>query len=135
MPGPEAGDHIELRGLRVLGTHGALPEERHRAQPFELDLDLELDLTRAGRSDQLGDTVDYGAVVRQVVEVVGGQRFTLLEALAQAVVDTVLDHPLVAATTVVVRKVRPPVAADLSSAGVRLTRRGAGSSPAAPAAG
>ena len=50
-------DRIEIRGLRVLGTHGVLPEEQQRAQPFEVDLDLELDLRRAGRSDRLEATV------------------------------------------------------------------------------
>ena len=47
-------DRIELRGLRVLGTHGVLPEERERAQPFEVDLDIDADLRPAGVSDALG---------------------------------------------------------------------------------
>ena len=59
-PDPVQPDRIELRGLRVLGAHGVLPEEQQRAQPFEVDLDLELDLRPAGRSDALADTVDYG---------------------------------------------------------------------------
>ena len=48
-------DRIELRGLRVVGTHGALPEEQVRAQPFEVDLDIEVDLRPAGLSDDLDD--------------------------------------------------------------------------------
>ena len=44
-------DHIELRGLRAVGTHGVLPEEHQRGQPFEVDLDVEVDLAAAGRSD------------------------------------------------------------------------------------
>ena len=38
------GDRIQLRGLRAIGTHGVLPEEKSRAQPFEIDLDLAVDL-------------------------------------------------------------------------------------------
>ncbi len=64
-PGIDPPDRIELRGLRALGTHGVLPEEQERPQPFEVDLDLEVDLRRAGRSDDLADTVDYGAVQRR----------------------------------------------------------------------
>ena len=52
-------DRIELRGLRAMGVHGAFPEERRQAQPFEIDVDVESDLSTAGRSDQLRDTVDY----------------------------------------------------------------------------
>ena len=46
-------DRIELRGLRAVGTHGALPEEQFRAQPFEVDLDLQVNLRPAGQSDDL----------------------------------------------------------------------------------
>ena len=44
-------DSIELRGLRFMGAHGALPEEAVRLQPFEVDLELIADLREAGRSD------------------------------------------------------------------------------------
>ena len=52
-------DRIELRGLRVLGTHGLLAEERSRPQPFEVDLDVVADLSAAGESDDLRETIDY----------------------------------------------------------------------------
>jgi 7,8-dihydroneopterin aldolase/epimerase/oxygenase len=121
MTGP---DRIELRQLRILGTHGVLPEERHRAQPFAVDLDLEVDLAPAGTSDDLADTVDYGGVVDRVVEVVGGPRsYQLLEALAEAIADQALLDDRVRSVTVSIRKLRPPLAADLASVGVRVTRR------------
>ncbi len=119
-------DHLLIRGLRVVGTHGALPEERERPQPFEVDLDILVDMSPAGRSDDLSDTVDYGAVVGDVVAVVTGQRFLLLEALAEAVAGTVLAWGAVEGVTVTVRKLRPPVPADLAWAGVSITRLRAG---------
>ena len=115
-------DRIELRGLRVLGTHGALAEERSRPQPFEVDLDVVADLAPAGSTDDLGQTIDYGALAVQVVMVVGGERFDLLERLASRIAEVVLTEPRVSSVTVTVRKLRPPVAADLASAGVRVTR-------------
>jgi 7,8-dihydroneopterin aldolase/epimerase/oxygenase len=107
---------IELRGLRALGVHGALPEEQSRAQPFEVDLDIEIDLSAASQSDDLADTLDYGAVVETVEKVVTGEHFTLLERIA----EVVLDDGRVTAVTVSVRKLRPPVPVDLESAGVRI---------------
>lgn len=119
-----AGDRIELRGLRALGHHGALPGEQDQAQPFEIDLDIEADLTAAGTSDELADTIDYGAVASAAVAVVADERWRLLERLAQRVVDEVFGvDRRVAAVTVTVRKLRPPVPLDLQSAAVRLTRR------------
>ena len=118
-------DRIELRGLRVLGTHGVLPEERQRAQPFEVDLDLYADLAGAGRSDGLDDTVDYGALCQAVTRVVEGVHAHLLEHLAQRVADAVLGAAggRGLAVTVTVRKLRPPVPVDMASAGVTVHRR------------
>ncbi len=116
-------DRIELRGLRLLGTHGVLAEERSRPQPFEIDLDLSVDMAAAGRSDDLGDTVDYASVVGAVAGVVAGRRsFLLLEALADAIAGEVLTDPRVGSVTVVVRKLQPPLPADIGTVGVRLTR-------------
>ncbi len=107
----------------MLGTHGALPEEKDRAQPFEVDLDLAVDLSSAGRTDSLADTVDYGAVVAAVERVIAGEQHKLLERLATRTADDVLDLDLrIASVTVTVRKLRPPVPADLGSAGVTITR-------------
>jgi dihydroneopterin aldolase len=118
-------DRIELRGLRLLGTHGVLPEEQQRAQPFEVDLDLEVDLRTAGRSDRLDDTVDYGAVTGAVAAVVAGAHSDLLEHLAERIAAAALDAgaPHTAAVTISVRKTRPPVPCDLASAGVTIYRR------------
>jgi dihydroneopterin aldolase len=113
---------IELRGLRVLGRHGVSDEERSVAQPFELDLDVALDMARAASSDDVADTVDYQALAEGACEVVGGGSFRLLEALAEAVAVSALGHPGVEEVTVTVRKLRPPVPLDLASAGVRITR-------------
>jgi dihydroneopterin aldolase len=119
---PAPTDRIELRGLRALGICGVLPEERERRQPFEVDLALEVDLTAAGQSDDLGDTVDYGALAQDVVAVVEGSEFQLLESLARAIADASLADPRVAAVTVRLRKLRPPVPVDLDSSGVRIRR-------------
>lgn len=123
MTASGGADRIELRGLRVVGTHGVLPEERERAQPFELDLDVEVDLGPAAASDDVADTVDYGALAEAAARVVATESFGLLEALAARVADVVLADGRVGAVTVGVRKLRPPVAVDLASAGVRITRR------------
>ncbi len=118
-------DVIELRGLRVLGVHGVLPEEQHRAQPFEVDVALEVDLRRAGRSDALADTVDYGAVSAAVAAVLGGPHAALLEHLAERIAAAALTcgAPHATAVTVQVRKTRPPVPFELASAGVTIHRR------------
>ncbi len=121
-PGAEA-DRIEVRGLRVIGVHGVLPEERRRPQPFELDLDLELAERRAVASDELADTADYAAAVAAAVSVVTGPPHNLLESLAGAVAHAVLADTAISSATVTVRKLRPPVPHQITSVGMRVTRR------------
>jgi dihydroneopterin aldolase len=118
-----AGDLIELRGLRLAGIVGVLPHEQAQAQPLELDVDVRLDLRPAGRSDTLGDTVDYGALCAVAETVVSATRYALLEALAEHLATALLDaDPRIDAVTLAVRKLRPPVAQQLSTSGVRVTR-------------
>ncbi|MFP5254669.1 MAG: dihydroneopterin aldolase [Acidimicrobiia bacterium] len=119
-----ADDRIELRGLRLAAVVGVLPHERTTAQPLELDLDVVVDLAAAGASDDLADTVDYGALCEAVDDTVSRSRYGLLEALAEAVAATVLDQDVrITEAVVAVRKLRPPVAQHLDTSGVRLTRR------------
>lgn len=118
----QPSSRIELRGLRVLGKHGVSDDERSVAQPFELDLDVALDMTRAASSDDVADTVDYQALAEEACNVVAERSFRLLEALAEAVAGVVLEHQGVKQVTVSVRKLRPPVPVDMVSAGVRITR-------------
>jgi dihydroneopterin aldolase len=113
-----------LRGLRAFGVHGVLPEEKIRAQPFEMDLDLAVNLSVAAASDHLSDTVDYADVAGRAVGIVSGARaFDLLEALAGAVADAILSSDRrIDAVTVHLRKVRPPVDVEIATVGVRITR-------------
>ena len=118
-------DTIALRGLRVLAHCGVLPEEIERRQPFSIDLEIETDLAEAGRTDDLAHTVDYGAVTDAVVELAERGRFDLLERMATVIADSVLADTRVAATTVTIRKLRPPVAHDLAASEVSIRRTAA----------
>ena len=122
MTSSDRPDRIEVRALRVVGTHGVLPEEQSRGQPFEIDIDVEADLAAAGRTDALEGTVDYAEVVQRASTVVTDHRYRLLEALAEGIAEAVLVDRRVTAVSVGVRKLHPPLAADVSSVGVRITR-------------
>ena len=116
-------DVIELRGLRVIAVCGALPEERDRAQPLEIDLDVHADLTEVGRSDDLADTIDYGALCDTLVATAVAGTPRLLEHLAETLAAAALAvDPRITAVTLVVRKLRPPVPHALATSGVRIHR-------------
>jgi dihydroneopterin aldolase len=112
---------ISIRGLRETGVHGVLPEEQARAQPFEVDVALELDLTAAGRSDALDDTLDYGDLAETVARIVRSEHYALLERLASRIADACRADPRVERATVTVRKLRPPVPVQLDHVAVTVT--------------
>ncbi len=116
-------DRIEIRGLRVVCHVGVGDAERADAQPLELDLDLEADLGAASLSDDVADTVDYGAVSVAVAAAVRADEHRLLERVAVIAADAALGVDISAtAVTVTVRKLRPPIPLDVASTGVRLRR-------------
>jgi dihydroneopterin aldolase len=98
---------VELRGLELHGRHGVLEEERRHGQRFVYDVELEVG--DRGASDRIEDAVDYREVAAAVREVNDGRQFRLLEALATAVADTLVERFPVERVRVRVRKpeVRP----------------------------
>jgi dihydroneopterin aldolase / 2-amino-4-hydroxy-6-hydroxymethyldihydropteridine diphosphokinase len=115
-------DRIEIRGLRVVGIVGALSEERVRAQPFEVDVDILTDISRAGETDALADTLNYANPVELIEHIIRTEKHILLERVATRIAEEILDDPLVAGVEVVVRKLHPPLPSDMASTAVRITR-------------
>jgi dihydroneopterin aldolase len=117
-------DEILLEGMRFYGYHGVNPEEQTLGQRFLVDVAVSADLSEAGLSDNLDDSISYSAVFRRVREIVEDKRFQLLEALAEAISTAIFtDFPKADGVNVTVRK--PGVAIKgsiLDSAGVRIRR-------------
>jgi 7,8-dihydroneopterin aldolase/epimerase/oxygenase len=83
---------IRLEGLSVFGHHGARPYEKEAGQRLEVDLELEPGDDRAEHTDRLGDAVDYDHLYNTVREVVEQQSYHLLERLAAATAEAILDR-------------------------------------------
>ena len=110
---------VELAGLELYGYHGVNPEERHGGQRFLFDVTVEVG--DAGLSDRIEDAVDYNDVAALVREVSAATQFHLLEALAAAVADALLERFPVESATVRVRK--PDVALPVEHSAVTVDRR------------
>lgn len=114
-------DAILLEGILVPAALGVSKAERRMRRPVEIDVELEADLSRAGRSDSLAHTIDYSEIYRTVEEVAGGREHRLVEALAERIAEELLARFPIESCSLRVRKLAP-VAGNLRHAGVRVTR-------------
>ena len=96
---------VELSGLEIRGRHGAEEDERAREQPFLYDVRIELPEPLA---DDIQATVDYREVVELVQAISKSREFRLLESLAAAVADALLER-FAGATHARVRVRKPQV--------------------------
>ncbi|MGE5455037.1 MAG: 2-amino-4-hydroxy-6-hydroxymethyldihydropteridine diphosphokinase [Methylocystaceae bacterium] len=116
-------DKIYLQGMRFVACHGVLEAEHHEPQPFIVDAILELDLSRAGVSDDLSYTVSYDAAYHTVKAIVTGAHIDLIETLAAKVADGLLAaYPAVQRVQVTVKKPQAPVDGEFDYFAVSLLR-------------
>lgn len=115
-------DQIRLTGIRAAGKHGVLDFEHERAQTFVVDATLFLDLAPAGKTDDLNDTVDYGAIAKGIVAIIEGEHVDLIEKLAARIADMILEYPAVANTQVTVHKPNAPIVVPFDDVSVTVER-------------
>jgi len=114
-------DRILIEGMSFFGHHGVYPAERETGTHFTVDVALELDVSEAGRSDQLEDTLDYRSAYGLVREVLEGDPRQLVETLAQQTAERLLTLDRVQRATVTIRK-RPPLHGVTGTVGVEVSR-------------
>ncbi len=116
-------DWIRLTDLSLFGHHGAHEEEMRLGQKLEFDVELGVDLAGAGHTDRLEDTVNYREVYSHIEERVTRKRYLLLEALAEAIADDLLERfPQVREVVVRARKPNVPFPGALSHVEIEIHR-------------
>ncbi len=116
-------DRIFINGLSLHAYHGVMVYEGKVGQSFTIDLELEIDLAGAARSDKVMDTVSYDKVVACASGAFCAQRHKLIEAAAGKVADAILAaFPRVQKVKVTIHKPHAPIAATFSDVGVTLVR-------------
>lgn len=114
-------DKIFINGMTVLTVIGTLPHERETPQEITLDVVLECDMKKAGKTDNLFDAVDYSAVEKTIFNAVKESSFFLLEALADKVAESCLSFDGVFGVTVKIDK--PKAAAFSKSVAIEIYRK------------
>ena len=116
-------DLIRISGIKGFGYHGVFESERANGQDFYVDVELEVDLTRASESDDVNDTINYAEVTDLVMEEITTNPVSLIEKLAGRIAERIREtYAQVALVTVTVHKPQAPVSADVKDISVTISR-------------
>jgi len=116
-------DTIFLNGMKFYGYHGALSAENEIGQIFVVDVTMKVDLSIAGKTDEVTDTVHYGEVFEIVKEIMEGKPVNLLEHLAERIAKRINSHyNRVMETKVRITKENPPIPGHYNGVGVEIVR-------------
>ncbi|MEH7014190.1 dihydroneopterin aldolase [Neobacillus niacini] len=117
-------DKIFVNQMEFYGYHGVFPEENKLGQRFIVDLMVLVDLKKAGVTDELEHSVNYGELFQVCKEVVEGKSYKLVEAVAEKIAENVLKQfTLVSEVSIKVIKPDPPIPGHYRSVAVEITRR------------
>lgn len=116
-------DKIILQSLRFYSFHGVMAEEKVNGQWFEVDLEIWGDFSKAAGSDNIDEALDYSNIYQRVKEIMEGRSHNLLESVNLAILNRILELPLVQKALVRVKKLHPPVGGPAAYAGVEMVRQ------------
>ena len=116
-------DKIIMENMGFFGYHGVLQEEKILGQKFFLDVYLYLSLKKAGETDDLNFSVNYGEVYETIKEIVTNKKFDLLEGLAESICSEIFSSfPLIQKILIRVKKPEAPVSGIFDYFGVEIER-------------
>ncbi|MBQ9442332.1 MAG: dihydroneopterin aldolase [Selenomonadaceae bacterium] len=101
----QISDKIVLTGIELYGHHGCTEEEQRRGQIIKVDLEMFLDLSKAGKTDDLDKTVDYSKILLDVEKIVCDKSRKLIETVAEEIAEKILsDYEKIDSLKVVLHK-------------------------------
>jgi dihydroneopterin aldolase len=115
-------DCIHLDGIRVYAHHGVYEDEKARGQVFLIDVHISIDLSGAGRTDDLGQTIHYGDLADAIVERASNERWDLIERVAERTAELVLEDARVEQVRVTVHKPEVTLPTPVGNVSVSVTR-------------
>lgn len=116
-------DCIIIENLNVFAYHGVYPEETRDGQNFYVNAILYTDTKKAGYSDELEDSTNYGDVCQEIHRFLTEHTYKLLEAAAEKLAEYLLQtFPLIQELTLEIRKPEAPIPLPFESVSVKIHR-------------
>jgi 7,8-dihydroneopterin aldolase/epimerase/oxygenase len=114
-------DKLLINGFIIQAKVGVYEYEKLNAQKIQFDLEISADLKKAGKSDDIKDTIDYGQITKVIREIVSNTSYNLLEALAEDIIETLFVNTGISSIKITILKL--DAISDLESIGISLFRK------------
>jgi len=116
-------DKIKVTGVEALGYHGLYDSEREIGQPFIVDVELSLDLEKAGKTDDLSYSVDYNDIAVLIHNEIVAPPMKLLETLAERICEKIFaSYPSIEKIKCTVHKPRAPISVPFGDVSITIKR-------------
>lgn len=116
-------DKIHLKDVEIFANHGVFEEEKRLGQKFIFDIELELDLSVAGKTGDLNSSVHYGELVYEIEKIVSEKSYDLIETVGEKVCEHILlKYRIIKNAKVKVKKPWAPIGRHLSYAAIEINR-------------
>ena len=116
-------DEIRISNLEVFGHHGVYAEENTLGQKFLVSARLFTNTRKAGKSDALEDSIDYGDVCHTIKKIMEEQNYKLLETVAETVADRLLrSYPMLEGIQLEIKKPWAPIMLPIDTVSVVIER-------------
>jgi dihydroneopterin aldolase/2-amino-4-hydroxy-6-hydroxymethyldihydropteridine diphosphokinase len=116
-------DCIAIKKLEIFAKHGVFAEEKALGQKFIISAKLYTDVRKAGKSDDLADSLDYGGACVDIINYVQNNTFNLIERVAEGLTEMLFKkNPKLQKVEIEVEKPWAPIGANLETVSVKIER-------------
>ena len=115
-------DKISIFNLKLPGYHGVYDFEKKKVGIFEIDVEMFLDLSKPGKTDNLIDSVDYANVTEIIIKIFNTKRYSLIESIAESICKSLIDQFPIEKVSLKIRKPHAPIKANFDNVEVQLIR-------------
>lgn len=116
-------DKIRILNLKIPARHGVYEFEKDKDGLFELDIEIQTDLSISGESDILDDTINYDEIVGLIINLFTEQDYNLIEAVGETICSEILKRYPANQVLIRIRKPHAPINANLDTVEIELVRK------------
>ncbi|WP_092871926.1 2-amino-4-hydroxy-6-hydroxymethyldihydropteridine diphosphokinase [Acetitomaculum ruminis] len=116
-------DYVNINNLEIFANHGVFPEENFLGQKFLVSAKMGVDIRKAGLSDDLNNTLNYGEICQYITDFMKNNTFKLIETVVERLAEKMLlNFELLKSIELTIKKPWAPIGLPLETASITIKR-------------